>query len=229
MTKALLVDVDGTLVLSNQAHADAWVRALRSFGFAMEAATVVTWIGMGGDKILPRVRPDLNKDTEPGASIVRLRQQLFLNEYVKRLDSTKGARAFLRRVGEASILRVVATSANREELEALLDAAQLADEIDLATTSEDADKSKPDADIVVSALHKAAVEPNEAIYLGDTPYDIEAAHRAGLRIIALRSGGWNDAALARADAIYDDPADLLQRFDESLIADMTPSRPKAGE
>lgn len=222
MTKALLVDVDGTLVLSNQAHADAWVRALRSFGFAVEATTVVTWIGMGGDKILPRVRPDLNEDTEPGASIVRLRQQLFLNEYVKRLHSTNGARDFLRRVGQASILRVVATSANKEELKALLDAAQLADEIDLATTSEDAENSKPDADIVLSALHKARVDPHDALYLGDTPYDIEAAHRAGLRIIALRSGGWDDAALAQADAIYDNPADLLQRFDESLIADTAP-------
>ncbi len=194
------------------------MRALSAFGFTVEPATVVRWIGMGGDKILPRVRPDLNEDTEPGASIVRMRQQLFLNEYAKRLEPTNGARDFLRKVGRASILRVVATSANKEELEALLDAAQLASEIDLATTSDDADRSKPDVDIVESALRKAGVGRDDAIYLGDTPYDIEAAHRAGVRTIALRSGGWDDAALAQAEAIYDDPADLLQRFDESLIA-----------
>ena len=79
--------------------------------------------------------------------------------------------------------------------------------------------SKPDPDIVESALRKAQVAASDAIYLGDTPYDIEAAHRAGVRIIALRSGGWNDAALARSDAIYDDPADLFQRFAESPIGD----------
>ena len=218
MIKALLLDVDGTLVQSNEAHAQAWVRALRAFGFAVQPATVVKWIGMGGDKILPQVRPDLAEHTEPGASILRLRQQLFLSEYVKELKPTKGARDFLRKVGRASILRVAATSAKKVELDAILDAAQLTSEIDLATTSDDADNSKPDPDIVESALRKAQVASNDAIYLGDTPYDVEAAHRAGIRIIALRSGGWNDAALARADAIYDDPADLLQRFDDSLIA-----------
>lgn len=218
MVKALLLDVDGTLVQSNEAHAEAWVRALRAFGFAVQPATVVKWIGMGGDKILPQVRPDLTEHTEPGASILRLRQQLFLSEYVQKLEPTKGARNFLRRVAGASILRVAATSAKKGELDAILDAVQLTSEIDLATTSDDADNSKPDPDIVESALRKAQVASNDAIYLGDTPYDVEAAHCAGIRIIALRSGGWNDAALARADAIYDDPADLFQRFDESLIA-----------
>ena len=112
---------------------------LERMGSPRSRPPCVKWIGMGGDKILPHVRSDLNERTEPGASIARLRQQLFLNEYAKKLEPTKGARDFLRRVGRASILRVAATSAKKDELDAILDAAQLTSEIDLATTSDDAD------------------------------------------------------------------------------------------
>ena len=216
--KAFLLDLDGTLVQSNEAHAKAWAEALNAYGFNVQHATVLEWIGMGGDKILPRVRGDLNEDAEPGASIVRLRGQIFLKEYARSLKPTAGARALLVRLGRASILRVIATSAKKDELAVVLDAAGLTSEIDLATTSDDAARSKPDADILESALRKANASASEAIYLGDTPYDIEAAHRSGMRVIALRSGGWDDRGLAGADAIYDDPADLLQRFDDSLIA-----------
>lgn len=218
MIKALLLDIDGTLVESNAAHADAWVRALAAFGFDEQPKTILKWIGMGGDKILPRVRSDLRDDSEPGKSIAELRQRLFLDEYAPRLKPTTGAHELLLKVSRASILRIAATSAKKDELDAILKATQLTNDIDTATTSDDVARSKPDADIVESALRKANVGPTEAIYLGDTPYDIEAAHRAGLRIIALRCGGWDDAALARADAIYEDPADLLHAFDKSLIA-----------
>ncbi len=90
--------------------------------------------------------------------------------------------------------------------------------MDDQTTSDDASRSKPDPDIIIAALKKADVAPAEAIMLGDTPYDIEAAAGAGVGCVAFRSGGWQDADLAGALAVYDDPADLLARFDSSPFA-----------
>lgn len=113
---------------------------------------------------------------------------------------------------EDGLLLVVATSAG-DELSALLNQAGVADLIEVAATSDDAEKSKPDADIVQAALAKASIGAHEAIMLGDTPSDIGAASAAGVGTVALRCGGWwKDADLAGAIGIYDDPADLLSRW-----------------
>jgi phosphoglycolate phosphatase-like HAD superfamily hydrolase len=112
---------------------------------------------------------------------------------------------------------VVASSAKEDELKPLLEIAGAADLIEEKTSSEDAENSKPDPDIVKAALDGAGFAAAEAVMLGDTPYDIEAATRAGVRVIAFRSGGWDDAHLADAIAIYDGPADLLAHYDESPL------------
>jgi phosphoglycolate phosphatase-like HAD superfamily hydrolase len=113
---------------------------------------------------------------------------------------------------------VVATSAGADELALLLRQAQVDDLIEQATTSDEAGRSKPDPDIVCAALAKGGLRPEAAIMLGDTPYDIEAAARAGVASIAFRCGGWwDDRALAGALAIYDDPAALLADFDRSPL------------
>ena len=118
----------------------------------------------------------------------------------------------LERMLADGLILVVATSAG-DELSALLKQAGLADLIEVAATSDDAEKSKPDADIVQAALAKAGIEAHHAIMLGDTPYDIQAASAAGVGTVALRSGGsWKDPDLAGAIGIYDDPADLLSRW-----------------
>ena len=118
----------------------------------------------------------------------------------------------LERLLADGLVLVVATSAG-DELSALLNQAGLADLIEVAATSNDAAKSKPDADIVQAALAKAGIAANVAVTLGDTPYDIQAASAAGVGTVALRCGGWwKDADLAGAIGIYDDPADLLSRW-----------------
>src|SRR6202035_3505578 len=152
MLRAVLLDVDGTLVRSNDAHAEAWSRAFRAYGYDVSPARVRGWIGMGGDKILRQVDPELTSESGLGKAIEQLRPQIFLGEYVARLESTNGARALLERIHAAKLLRVVATSAKEEELWPVLKAAGIQDEIDLATTSDDADRSKPDPDIVGAAL-----------------------------------------------------------------------------
>ncbi len=213
----MLIDVDGTLLESNDAHARAWQRALREAGYSVGLERLRRMIGMGGDRILARIDPSLDDRSEPGRSIARARQRIFLDEYVWMLPPTRGARALLMHLQAMGVERVVATSAKRNELGALLRTAGVADQIDLAVTSDDAQRSKPDADIVQGALRKSGTQAHEAIYLGDTPYDVEAARRAGVACIALRSGGWNDRELAGAAAVYDDPADLLERFNTSPV------------
>jgi phosphoglycolate phosphatase-like HAD superfamily hydrolase len=113
---------------------------------------------------------------------------------------------------------VVATSAEEDEMNALLEITGGSEFFDRATSSDDADRSKPDPDIVQAALRKARCAPHESVMLGDTPYDVEAASAAGVRAVGLRSGGWSDEDLRGAIAVYADAADLLARYDASPFA-----------
>lgn len=223
MLKAILLDIDGTLVRSNDEHAQAWADALRQFGYEVPWQEIRSWIGMGGDKILPRVDKRLNDKEEPGTSISRVRQDIFLTQYVSQLSPQDGARALLEQLHARSLRRIAATSAKREELDSILAAGGISGCIDIATTSDDAARSKPDADVIDVALTKAALSRDEAVYLGDTPYDVAAAHKAQMIAVALRCGGWADADLREAEAIYDSPADLLRRLDESPLGSTTES------
>jgi phosphoglycolate phosphatase-like HAD superfamily hydrolase len=110
---------------------------------------------------------------------------------------------------------VVASSAAEEELETMLEQVGLDDLIEKKTSSDDADRSKPDPDIIEAALARAKLAPRHAVLLGDTPYDIEAAARAGVDTVALLTGGWAADDLNGAIAIYADPADLLRSFTSS--------------
>ena len=127
MLKAVLLDIDGTLVRSNDEHAQAWSEALERFGYHVPWADIRGWIGMGGDKILPRVDKRLDDKTKPGSSIARLSRQIFLSIYLPRVKPQPGARALLAFFKSRSLLRVAATSAKRRELDAILQAGEIAD------------------------------------------------------------------------------------------------------
>ena len=216
--KAVLIDVDGTLLDSNDAHAWAWIEALRRHGHDVPFARVRTLIGKGGDKLLEEA-VGFDDETDEGERIADARRKIFVGRFLKDLKPTRGARALLARLRDDGLELVIATSASGEELKGLLDQADVADLIDIAASSSDADHSKPDPDIVLAALDKAGVHPDEAMMLGDTPYDIDAAAEAGVRTIVLRcGGGWHDDAFAEAAAIYDDPAALLAALDDSLLS-----------
>ena len=111
----------------------------------------------------------------------------------------------------------VASSAEERDLRPLLEIAGAADLLDAQTSGDDAEHSKPDPDIVAAALRKLGCSAVEAIMVGDTPYDVEAARQAGLDCIGLRCGGWGDRELAGAVAVYDGPDDLLRRVQDSPI------------
>ncbi|MBW4618030.1 MAG: HAD family hydrolase [Cyanosarcina radialis HA8281-LM2] len=216
--KGVIFDVDGTLVASNDAHAEAWVDAFATFGYDdVSFDRVRPLIGMGGDRLIPQVVPGLSDEENPGKEIARYRQKLFLNSYAQQLSPTKGARELVIKIKEAGLKAIVASSAKKEELSILLKAARVDDLLPEATTADDAEESKPSPDIVRAALNKQDLPPDRVVMLGDTPYDIKAAKAAGVGVIALRCGGWQDDRLAEALAIYDDPADLLAHYADSPL------------
>jgi HAD superfamily hydrolase (TIGR01509 family) len=215
--RGVILDVDGTLVDSNDAHARAWVEALREGGFDVPFERVRPLIGMGGDKLLPELT-GLPEDHARAQPVAERRGQIFRTRFLPALRAFPRTRDVLLRMREAGLKLAVASSAEREELQALLRIAGALDLIEGASSADEAEQSKPDPDVVHAALGRLRLDPSEVVMIGDTPYDVEAAARAGVSAIAFRCGGWDDARLGGAIALYDGPADLLTRFAASPLA-----------
>ena len=212
--KAIILDIDGTLVDSNDAHARSWQQAMKAYNYDVPYDQIRPLIGMGGDQLLPRVT-GVEESSELGEKIAQKRKSIFHEEFLPHLQPFPGVRDLLQRLRDDGYRLLVATSATEEDLKPLLEITGASDLIDDTTSSSDADRSKPNPDIVQAALEKAGVDASDAIMIGDTPYDIQAAARSGVRIIGLRGGGWQE--LPGALAVYDDPADLLRRYDDSPL------------
>jgi phosphoglycolate phosphatase-like HAD superfamily hydrolase len=217
--KAILLDIDGTLIDSNDAHARCWVEALQMHRRPVSYEQVRPLIGKGGDRLLHEL-VGIDDASVEGIRIAEDRKEIFQRAYLPALKPTMGTRALLQWLKGNQLLLVVATSAGPEEVGALLRQAGVADLIDCTASSGDAEDTKPAPDIVQSALGLAGVKACEAILIGDTPYDIQAAAAAQVDTLAVRCGDWwNDDELRGAICIYDDPADLLKRIEVSPIAD----------
>jgi HAD superfamily hydrolase (TIGR01509 family) len=214
--KGVIFDVDGTLVNSNDAHAQAWLEALRSRNIDVPLSVIRNAIGMGGDKLLPRVAR-VDADSQLGQELSQRRGEIFRTQFLPTLRAFAQARNLLLALRAMGLKLGVASSAQKAELGALLDVAQVSDLLEAAASSGDAEHSKPDPDIVGAALRRLDLSAGHALLIGDTPYDVEAAARAGVSSIALRCGGRSDRDLAGALAIYDDPADLLAHLQTSPI------------
>lgn len=214
--KAVLFDIDGTLVDSNDAHAAAWVQAFAAHHVPVDAALVRRCIGMGGDKLMPEVS-GIEEESRQGKQIAERRGEIFKNEFLPKLKAFKDADDLVAAVKALGLTAVAASSASKEDLTALLKIARVDDLMDDATSSDDAEDSKPDPDIIVAALKRAKAGPDEAMMIGETPYDIEAARRAGVRTVAFRSGGWGDADLQGAIEVYDGAWDLLANLAGSAL------------
>ena len=203
-----LLDIDGTIVDSNDAHAHAWVKALSQHGHRVEFHAVRKLIGMGGDKLLKQLA-GVDSESVEGRRISAARRSIFSAEFLPTLLPTRGARRMIEWLRQEDVVIVIATSALADEVNGLLKAAGVDDLIDRVASSDDAEESKPDPDIVVAALQKSRRARDCAIMIGDTPYDIESATAAGIPTIAFRTGGWADDDLAEAMAIFNDPEDLV--------------------
>ncbi|CAN5629877.1 HAD family hydrolase [soil metagenome] len=211
--KAVILDIDGTLLDSNDAHAQAFVEAGNQMGIDVDFAQVRRLIGMGGDKLIPRVF-GFEQDSEQGEELDERKGEIFRQQFLPNLKPMAGARALLEHLRAQGLALVVATSASEDDLKGLLEKAGVEDLIDEATSAGDVEETKPAPDPVESALDQLGCRPDQVVMLGDTPYDVEAASAAGVEIIAVRCGGWSTEELTGAAAVYDDPADILKSYSE---------------
>jgi HAD superfamily hydrolase (TIGR01509 family) len=214
--ETVVFDVDGTLTDSNRAHAGTWTQAFREQGVAVDEQTVRRLIGMGGDKLIPAVA-HVEEESETGKAIAARKKELF-TALMPTLGPTRGARELLEYLRARGIDLVIATSADDREVKALLIRAGVDELVPVRSSKDDADRSKPDPDIVQAALTRAQARPELTLMVGDTPYDVEAARKAGIDVVALRCGGyWSDQELRGAVEIFDDPAELLAHWRELAL------------
>lgn len=215
--RGVILDMDGTLVDTNEAHAQTWVDALNAHGFAVTLEIVRPLIGLGGDKLLPRLTGQ-TKDSDLGKAISQDRSDRFEKDCLPHVKPFPRVGELVDRMHDAGLTVLIASSSKRDHLEALVDKAGLKGKLDGVVSASDVEESKPDPDVIEAALAKLGLPASQAIMIGDTPYDIEAAARVGVRTIAFRSGGWPDAGLTGAIAVYADATDLLARFETSPLA-----------
>lgn len=213
----VILDMDGTLVDTNDAHAQTWVDALNAHGFAVSLDIVRPLIGLGGDKMLPRLTGQ-TKDSELGKAISKDRSDRFEKNCLPHVQPFPRVGELVDRMHDAGLTVLIASSSKRDHLEALVEKAGLKGKLDGVVSASDVEESKPDPDVIEAALAKLGLPASQVVMIGDTPYDIEAAAHVGVRTIAFRSGGWPDAGLTGAVAVYADAADLLARFESSPLA-----------
>ncbi|MGP3536604.1 HAD family hydrolase [Microbacterium sp. RD1] len=215
--RAILFDIDGTLVDSNYLHVEAWARAFAETGHPVDTWRIHRGIGMDSAKLLDELLGDEVASAGPPAKEAHGR---IYAGFAERLRVFSGARELLRELSSRGHTVVLATSAPEEELELLLKALDLGDTVDVVTSAEDADTAKPAPDILQAALDRAGTAPQDAVMVGDAVWDVESAQRAGVRCVAVLSGGTGAEELRRAGAIavYDDVAQILADLDDSPLA-----------
>ncbi len=218
--RAVIFDIDGTLLDSVDLHARAWVEAFAHFGVETGFAEVRRQIGKGGDELMPVFLSE-ERIAREGETIEAYRSDLFKRRYLSEVRPFPGVRPLFEHIRSAGLKIALASSGKRSEVEHYTEILEIGDLVDVATSSDDADRSKPHPDIFEAALAKLdGVPPDAIIVVGDTPYDAEAAAKAGLRTVGLLCGGFPEADLRAAGcaAIYRDPENLLDRFAESPLA-----------
>lgn len=215
--RGVIIDLDGTLIDSNVAHAQAWSQVLAEYGHTVTWEKVMPYIGMGGDHLLPKLT-GIESDSEQGSAIAQRRTELFQSEYFPTLQPFPGVYDLVYRLKQAGLIVAIGTSATMEEAKKLITLARIEMIVNYIVTSSDAENSKPDPDIIHAALKKMECAADTVVMLGDTPYDIEAASKASVRTVALLCGGWEESDLNGAIACYRDPAHLLAQFDSSVFA-----------
>ncbi|RXH58352.1 HAD family hydrolase [Granulicella sibirica] len=211
MVKAVLCDMDGTLVDSNTLHAECWQRCLATFGITATVGEIQRQIGKGGDQMLP-LFVDRERLKEIEKPLNECKKKLFEAEYMSQVKPFPQARELMEAITGHGIRIAMASSAAKGELDKYLEIVGISALVDEKTSSDDAEDSKPEPDIFLAALGKLGLAPEETIALGDTPWDAQAAGRAGVKTIGVECGGWREEDLRKAGCveIYRDPAGLLE-------------------
>jgi HAD superfamily hydrolase (TIGR01509 family) len=215
--KAVLFDVDGTLVDSNYLHTVSWWEAFGQAGFDVAMADIHRAIGMGSGQMLDRLLPQ-DRDADVDEEVSAAHGALY-GAYRGRVKALRGAADLLRACHGQGLRVVLASSADEQTFKGLRATLDAEDAIDAATFSEEVDRSKPAPDLVHVALDKAGVPADEAVFVGDTVWDVQACQKAGVRCVGFECGGISRGELLAAGAaeIYAGPADLLARFPDRLL------------
>jgi HAD superfamily hydrolase (TIGR01509 family) len=222
MPRVAILDIDGTLVDTNYHHAVAWYRAFRRNGIVLPVWRIHRHIGMGGDQLVAALAGD-EVEEEKGDAIRDAEKELYM-ELIEEVEPTEGARELieeLKRRGQAVIL---ASSAKRDEVEHYLDLLDARELADAWTTSDDVEATKPEPDLVVAALNKAGEREGSGgdgggVMVGDTPWDVKAASRAGVETIAVLTGGFSESELRDAGAVevFESVAELDRGLDATPL------------
>jgi HAD superfamily hydrolase (TIGR01509 family) len=217
MASAAIIDVDGTLVDTNFHHALAWYRAFRQHGIVLPVWRIHRHIGMGGDHLVKALAGE-EVERERGEDIRAAEKPLYM-AMIEEVEPLEGAREFIEDLKETGHSVVLASSAKKDEVEhylELLDARELADDW---TTSADVKATKPEPDLVQAALEKAEADADDAVMVGDSTWDCEAANRAGVETLAVLTGGFSEQELrdAGATAVFSSIMELRESLDETPL------------
>lgn len=219
--QALLLDIDGTLVDSNDKHTDCWVEAFAHFGTEVDRQTVRGQIGKGGDLLVPDLL-NARQMRRFGEELKKYRGELWTRRYIDSVQPFPGAREALEELHGRGLKLAFASSSNPNEVEYYVSLLGAEDMLEGSTSKGDAQFSKPSPEIFQAALERVGTKQENTLVAGDTPYDVLASHRAGLAVAALLCGGFERELLAKAEFLFDDIPSMvkeLDRIDEYFAAE----------
>ena len=208
----MLLDIDGTLVDSNDKHADCWVDAFAHFGKDVPWEVVRQQIGKGGDLLVPDTL-NAREMRRFGAEVQKFRGELWKRDYMKSIRPFPGAVEAMRELHGRGIRLALASSSNPDEVEYYVELLGVGDLLEGTTSKEDAEVSKPSPEIFQAALERVKSDPARTLAVGDTPYDILAAHRIPVAVAAVLCGGFPRETLAKAELIFDDLSAMVKELD----------------
>jgi HAD superfamily hydrolase (TIGR01549 family) len=215
MPTAAILDIDGTLVDTNYQHAIAWYHAFRQHEIILPIWKIHRAIGMGGDQMVPHLIGE-ERDEELGDDLRAAEKPLYLS-MIEQVEPFDGARDFIVALKDAGRKVILASSAKANELETYLDLLDVRDVVDDWTSSADVEQTKPEPDLVNAAMEKAGTD--DAVMVGDTPWDIKASTKAGIPCIAVMTGGFGEDELREAGAsgVYDSIVELREKIADTPL------------
>ena len=213
-----ILDIDGTLVDTNYQHAIAWFRAFKEHGIVLPIWRIHRHLGMGGDQSVEALTDEATEHKLGDA--IRDSEKEHYMSLIDEVEKMNGARKLIEELRRRGHTVVLASSAKEEEVDHYLDQLDARELAEDWTTSADVEETKPAPDLVQAALKKAGAEPDDATMIGDTPWDIKAARKAGVGTIAVLTGGFSIDELEESGAIavFESIVDLCQGLDDTPLA-----------
>jgi HAD superfamily hydrolase (TIGR01509 family) len=212
-----ILDIDGTLVDTNYHHTIAWFRAFRQHGIVLPMWRIHRHIGMGGDQAVPALT-DEQTDRDLGEEIRASEAELYA-ELIDDVETMRGSRGLIEELKRRGHAVILASSAKADEVDHYLDLLDVRQLADGWTTSADVEATKPEPDLVRAALDKVDGDQGEAVMIGDTPWDVRAAAAAGVKTVAVLTGGFSAEELSKAGAVavYEAVDELRRNLDDTLL------------